>query len=220
MKKILAKILSVTLVLVMVMCLVPPVEAAASTKKPYYPTTLHYRYYPKNKAASKQSWSFGSYKTNYKITNLKSSNKKVATVSKTYKDNFTKLNLTMKKAGTTTISFNVKIGSKTHKYKTKLTVTKYTPPLKSLKIGSTNLTSKTNKIDTINLGGKKTYKGKLNISLKKGWEIYSINFFNTKGTMSKKKNKGSVTLKKGCDLFINCRNPKTRQWETIHIRNR
>lgn len=219
MKKQLTKILSMMLVFVMVMCLVPPVEAMASSK-PHYPINSTYRYYPKDKAANKTSHAFGNYNTNHKITNLKSSNKKVATISKNYRNNYTYLNVTTKRAGKTTISFSVKIGSKTYKYKSTITVTKYTPPLKSIKIGSTNLSSRFNKNDTHNLGGKKTYKGKINIKLNKNWKIVSINFFTANGKLKKLKNKDSVTLKKNCDLFVNCYNKKTNKWETVWIQNR
>ena len=219
MKKLLTKILSMAIVFVMVMCLVPPMEAKAASK-PEFSTTHYLRYYPKDKASNKNSYYFGDWGKNYKIASIKSSNPKVATLSKTYKDKSTFLILTTKKAGTTTITFKAKIGSKYQKYKTKVTVTKYTSPLKSFKIGGTNLTSRSNKVDVFNLGGKKTVKGKLALKLNKNWEITSVNFVNAnnkwKWNMNKK---GTVTLKKNCQLFINCRNKKTGARETIDVRN-
>ena len=220
MKKILTKMLSVTLVLVMMMCLVPPVEAEASSKKPSFPTKIDEMYYPKDKQMNTAGWIFGNEGTNYKITNLKSSNKKVLTVSKKYQYKYTTLNMKLKKAGTATISFKVKIGSKTYNYKCKVTVSAYTNPVKTLKIGSKNYASKFKNSSFYDLGGKKNHKGKLSITANKNWKIESIYIYNLKtGKEQKVKNNKSITLKKNHTLGVSLRNKKTGKWSYVSLSN-
>ena len=217
MKTKLTKILSMALVFVMVMCLVPPVEATAASR-PHYPYAHNERYYPNKKSANTIPYAFGSYKVNYKVTGIKSTNKKVATMTKTYKNNFTYLNLELKKEGSTTITFNVNIAGRTEKYTTRVTVKKYSPPLKTLKIGKTNFSSKIKNVEHYNIGGK-TIKGKLNIKLNKNWEIISVNFTNAQGKMKGIKSNANITMKEKCYLFVNCRNKKTGVRETVMLRN-
>lgn len=220
MKKFLTKILSIALVLVMVMCLVPPVEAAASSKKPYFPTNLNYHYYTKDKSLNKVGWGFGDYGVDYKITGLKSSNKKVIAVSSKYSNGATSIYINVKKAGKATVSFKAKVGNKTYNYKCKFVVTNYANPLKSIKIGKVNYTSKFSKRGHLYLPGKKNISGKLVIKPKKDWKITDLFTYSTiTGKIKKIKNNKNVSLKKNQALHIGLKNRKTGKTTSISFSN-
>lgn len=74
-----------------------------------------------------------------------------------------------KKAGTATISFDLKYNGKTYHYSQKIKVVNYENPFKTLKIGKTNYASQFNKKCYAN--AKRVSKQKLSISLKKNWTI-------------------------------------------------
>ena len=101
-------------------------------------------------------------------------NKSILTVSKIrYTDGITRIFATPKKTGTTNIY--TKVGSKT--YKTKVTVKKYANPVKYVKIGKTNLTTKNfAKSPVCNTSYKKLANKhyKVNVRLNKGWKIGKI----------------------------------------------
>ena len=100
-----------------------------------------------------------------KFSALKSSKKSVAKVEK---DGSKKLMVTVKKPGTTKISF--KYGGK--KKTVKMVVKKYTCPVKTFKIGSKNLTKKYKKTDLYDTTA--TYTGKLKVKAKSGWKVGKI----------------------------------------------
>lgn len=222
MKKLLTKILSIALVFVMIMCLVPPVEASAASKKPYFPPSISMSYYPKaGKSANRISWGISDENGDDlvgKITNLKSSNKKVVTV---YKSTWG-LGIAMeaKKAGTTTITFNTKIGTKTYSHRCKITVTNYQSPIKTLKIGKKNYASQLSDINYIDLDGVKNLKGKLSVAMNKNWKINNMYIWDSKTDKSKKaKNNKSIELKKNQSLWISCYNKKTSEYIDIQLSN-
>ena len=222
MKKRLTKILSAMLVFVMVMCLVPPVEAAASkVKKPTFDTDMLLNYYPK---AGKDWISCAmalnnNYEDNsWKITKLKSSNTKVLTVKKI--DNYSGIMITPKKAGKSTITFKATKGSKTYSYKCVVKVMKYENPVKTLKIGSKNYASKFSKMDYIDLDGKKNYEGKLSIKTNKNWKVTYILIYDAKTDKVKEyKNNKKIKLKKNQSLYIYFTNTKNDNHSCISILN-
>ncbi len=128
------------------------------------------------------------------ITKLKTSKKSVAKVFKDVPDGSTAaVAILPKKAGTTTITFNVKYNGKTIKAKTKFIARKYTSPLKSFKVGSKNFTSKFKK--TGHLHVDQALKGKLSIKLKPGYKINHISIYSWSGGGSVKEPKNNKTVK-------------------------
>ena len=219
MKKKLTKILSMLLVFAMVMCLVPPVEASAASRKPWFPKELALDYYDKNQSQNMTDWVFGNDSTNYKITELKSSDKNVLTVFKLY-SGYTSLYMRVRKPGKATITFKVKVGNKTYSYKCKVTVHDYENPFKSLKIGKTNYASEFSYMDYYSLKGRKNLKGKLAITTNKNWKIERIEIYDNTSPSSKRvKNKKVITLKKGQTLWVTCRNKKTNAWAYATLSN-
>ena len=135
-----------------------------------------------------------------KISNVKSSNPKVATIQLDHHvysgTHVYSINVTIKKAGTTKLSF--KWGGK--KYNIKYIVKKYTNPVKAFKIGSKDFASRfapkalTHAGMYVSMGSKATsYNGKVQIQPAKGWKISKIwywgnnklRFIKNGGTVSK-----------------------------------
>ena len=136
------------------------------------------------------------------ISKLKSSNKKVVSLSTfTYGDEVY-IAIAPKKAGTTTVTFEYEYGGKTNKGKVKVTVLKYENPFKSLKIGSKDYASMFKDRSMINTG--KALKGKLTIKLKDGWKLLNVcsyNYKNGEDFKSLAVNK-KITVAKGRRLDI------------------
>lgn len=220
MKKRLAKILSMALVFVMVMCLVPPVEAAASTKKPFFPEIMEFNYFKKSKDLNTEHWVFGDEGVNYKITNVKSSDKKVMVASKVFDGEYSMIKMKAKKPGKTTITFKAKIGNKTYNYKVKVKVVNYTNPLKSFKIGKTDYASKFSHTFYHRRSGKKKIAGKLAIKPNPDWKVAALYTYDFKtGKEKNVKNNKKITLKKNQSLVIHCINKKTGQGITLNFSN-
>lgn len=104
------------------------------------------------------------------------------------------------------------------KLKTTLTVKKYSNPLKTLKIGSKNYTSKFNKTDEFEL--KSAVKNqKLSVQLNKGWKITLVSIYNNKSkyyNVDGNKFSKKVSLGKGySSVYITCENEKTGVEESI-----
>ena len=220
MKKNLTKRLSMILVLVMVMCLVPPVEAEAASKKPNFPGGIDFHYYAKDKSLNTEQWVLGKKGTNYKVTGLTSSNKKIVTVSKIYDQEYTCIKFKVKKAGKAKVSFKVKVGSKTYSYKCDVSVSKYSNPVKTLKIGTKNYASKYNKNNYYDLGGENKVTGKLTVKTNKDWEIKFLYIWDyNKNKEIKVKNNKNITLKENQSLMVSCYNNKTKVWTGITVNN-
>ncbi len=136
---------------------------------------------PNGNTASKQ---YKLYFTS-KISNPKSSNKNVATASVKKEKDAWVLTVSLKKAGTTAISYTYTGSGYTNKIK--LTVKKYTSPVESLKIGKTTLTSKYK--NSYQITGS-ALNGKISVKTKNGWKLNKAYKFKTSLLTSKK----SVTL--------------------------
>ena len=136
---------------------------------------------------------------NKSITKASSSNKKVATVrANHYGDHYT-LGVTIKKTGTTKITYYFGGQKKTVKY----TVKKYTNPVKTFKVGSKNYASlfapkalKWGSEYAMGLSTAKSFSGKVNIKAAKGWKINKIWYYknNKKLTFIKNGKKVSKTI--------------------------
>jgi len=225
MKKILTKIFSVALVFVMIMCLVPPVDAQASSKKPTLAKTREMTYYPKTSVYWNQSYlellQNNKSVKGWTISRIKSSNTKVLTVKKSSVKNSSGVEITAKKAGKAVVSFRAKKGKNTYSYKCTVTVRKYTNPIKTLKLGNKNYRSQFANYDYFNLNSKKTVKGKLTVSAAKGWKLKEIQLYNSKTQKAKTiKNKSTVSLKnKTNTLWLTFTNTKTKRNTVIFLTN-
>lgn len=97
--------------------------------------------------------------------------------------------------GTGTVKVSCKVGGKT--LKTNLYVKKYSNPFKSVKLGSTNFTSRFNATNYFDYYHTNVIKNKkLTITMKKGWKVYSVYTYN--GGSSKSQygiNKSSYSMK-------------------------
>ena len=114
-----------------------------------------------------------------------SSNKKVLTTATHYGN----INLTVKKAGKAVVTYSVKDdNNKTVKVQDTYKIYDYKNPIQSFKIGKTQLASKFNKTPFCPI--TKNLKGKLSVSVKKGWKLVSIrqhrNTLALDGMMSKR----------------------------------
>lgn len=237
MKKTWKKLLSFMLVLIMLFGAIP-VEAASS-KLTDVPKAASFTLY-----ASKDT-GFGGNKKNVaylysipssKVSNIKSSKKTVATVTKKTFYGSTFLYLNLKKAGKTNISFKYK--SKT--YNIAVTVQKYKNPIASVKIGKTTLASskfKNTSSHTLKYSKYANKKQQIKITLAKGWKLETFETFDLKTEDLKKvsgfyysqkgwaktsdimSNKSSVTIKggKGYTITIPVVNSKTGQKEQVDI---
>lgn len=131
-----------------------------------------------------------------KILKLKSSNTNVVTVKKApFIDEWTIL-VNAKKAGSSTVTFKLKRKSgKVYTFKTKIRVYNYTNPVSKCSIGKTDYTKELNKKYMIALGEGNVQKGKINISMKKGYKLTGLYLCeHGTGKAKKIKNGSSVTL--------------------------
>ncbi|MCM1569971.1 MAG: hypothetical protein NC081_11075 [Roseburia sp.] len=197
MKKLASKIVSLALAAAFAVTSVPMVANAA----PYY--SLSGMVYLTGNDYTTTDLYVSNLGKSDKLKSVKSSAKSVATVESiqhtastystniTYTDSVNKpynykydsyyayINLKLKKAGTTKISF--KIGSKS--YSTSLKVMKYTNPAKSITITGVNsnkdISSKTKSKNngTVKVS-KKASNAKIALSAKSGWKITNIEFRN------------------------------------------
>lgn len=158
-----------------------------------------------------------------KISNVKSSNKKVATVSVTKvkpskaggysMPGYYMLNVKLKKAGTTKISFTYN----GKKYSSTLKVSKYSNPIKSIKIGSKEYKSafvakklvRGMEEYDVTLNTKKL-SGKLAVKAASGWKIHKIyKYFGSKKLKNGSKVEDSV--------YVEMKNKKTGLIERFYI---
>lgn len=134
------------------------------------------------------------------ITKLKSSNPKVATVSKFEYQGTMYVAVAPKSPGKTDVTFRVKHNGKTIKAKVAVTILKYVNPFKALKIGSKSIASLFKKTNMAH--ATKALKGKITYKLKKGWKLHTISCYNAKDGSNFKilDPKKSNTIKKGYRL--------------------
>lgn len=186
---------------------VPQREAVPSkVEEPYIPTEVTILCGAKYTEAG-FSMESGGVPLQYKDVKVK--NSKILSVKMAKDDQlpYDILSMTGKKAGTTTVSFKMKVNGTWKSYSVKVTVRKYENPFSSIKIGSKNYTSKFKNSRV--LISKSNLKGKLSIKLKSGWKLEVIYKYTPNGA-TKLKNNQSVTLKKndGSKLMILLKNTK------------
>ena len=123
------------------------------------------------------------------------------------------------KAGKATITCTVK----NVKLKTTLTVKKYASPVKSMKLGSTNFTSKFKNTNTVKTKSKFSKK-KLAVKMNSGWVIKYVSVYNGGGKSSLYTVNGtsfsktiSLTYNYG-SVYVSCYNNKTKVTELMEIR--
>ena len=121
------------------------------------------------------------------------------------------------KTGTATVSY--KANGTT--YKVKLTVKKYTSPLSSLKLGSSNITSKFQKSSVYTLPYAKYANKNVKLSFKgkSGWTV-NANYLEKAGKFASnmlKNNKTFKVTKKNSMLLLSAVNNKTGQSETAVV---
>ena len=111
-----------------------------------------------------------------KIIKVKSSNSKILTAKSVYMLGQHRIQFTAKKAGEATVSFTVKRkNGKTYSLKSHVIVHKYTNPFNKINIGKKSYKKQFNKkYDVYNTS---YVKGKLNISLKPGFKLRKIYYY-------------------------------------------
>lgn len=145
------------------------------------------------------------------ITNVKSSNTKVATASATKKGLFgtqKTVSIKAKKPGTTRVSFTVKRKGKTYRLSTKVTVIKYCP-FASVKVGKKDVTKGLNS-KFASASGK--FPGTLNIKMASGWKLKSLKIIDYSTEKSTKvKNGSDINLGEDQTLEIVVVHKKTKK---------
>ncbi len=179
MKTSLKQILSALLVVVLVagIFVASPTDAEAASSLKYDKKVTVYL---SRKTGKSSKYGYGSIiiHTSKALKSVKSSNKsKVGNLFAYYNGSYSQIEFIAKKAGTATISF--KVGGKT--YKSKVTVKKYTNPLKTVKItgvnSGKNIASKVKKKNEVSLSLKKTKtNAKLTIKPAKNWKVTDVSF--------------------------------------------
>ena len=214
-KKILGKkLMAITLLLTMVITMLPVTEVQA--KSPTFSKKIYLKCYP-NRTNKNITYGTAQYiynpTTNGKVTQLKSSNPKVATVSKLKHDK-NSIIIAPKKAGKAKITF--KYAGK--KFTSTVIVVEHENPFKSIKIGKKNITKYFNVSDHYAMNKQtKALKGKINIKLNKDWKIEYINIRDKQYNTKKVKNKSNVKLESDSTLVIRVRNKKTKRLDQIQF---
>ena len=146
---------------------------------------------------------FSELSSTRQIKNLKSSNKKVATIKKILHPYGVMLCLTPKKPGKTVITFDIVYKNRRIHRKSKVYVWKQKNPFKSFKLGKKAYTSKYKNDDTYAV--EKAIKGKLSYRLKKGWKLAFAELrddINETSKKYKKANNKSFSIKPGQSLIL------------------
>lgn len=154
----------------------------------------------------------------YKITGIRVANPKILSAKAGKSEYGNKygvcLDVTVKRAGRTTITYKVKekAGRKrTYSYKVKVRAYKYQNGLASLKIGKKQLAPLFKEADTATYSRPgKAITGKLSVKAKKGWKIDTILYYNG-GKDGFVKNGAKINVKAGKlgSLFIHMTEKKT-----------
>lgn len=190
-----------------------PVQTFAAVTKPSFPDVIDLM-----DCESDYGYQIGNFGDKLTIKNMKSSNKSVVTASAVKEGTLTYIDFKIKKAGSSVLTFKVKIGNKTFSYKTKVNVRKYTNPLKTCKIGSRNFIPTFNMYNSCEVGKKMS--GKFKLALKSGWKLVSIQTYNSETGGNFKsyiKVPSKITLKKNELLKITVRNTKAKYEMDLQI---
>ena len=158
-------------------------------------------------------YSIAHMTANGKIKKVAISNKKIAQVSAREGG----IAVKAKKAGSATITFSVKYGTKTKKFSTKLRVYKYTNPIKSYVIGGLELKTRYKTAASYQVKIRKDMNVKLDVKAKSGWKITSFTYYCSGKATRYTTNAPIIHLKKvpGSSIQINFRNKKTGLVENI-----
>lgn len=159
---------------------------------------------------------------NGEIISIKSSNRKVITpmdnadiYDAVWADSFD-----TKKTGSAKLTITVKKkNGKTQNYVAKVKVVKYSNPVKQVKLGSKNLTSKFGKGAGIYVSPKKD-REKISVQAKSGWKVKNIGYTYYKGGKWKTRtihNKDYIKYEDGGTITISMYKKKTKQIEQITI---
>ena len=148
-----------------------------------------------------------------KVKNLKSANKKILEVFWN-KNSPRILSYTCKKAGRTTISFDLVEGKKTTRYTANVVVKKYTSPCKSLKLGKKDVAAGFKGTRRMASGfGKKV---KISVKPNKGWLLTTITAV-IDGKIKIIKN--NSTVKKSSMFHVYFMNKKTGETVVLELVN-
>lgn len=153
--------------------------------------------------------------SNGKIQNVKISDSKIATVAARPDG----IEVKAKKAGAATVKFTVKYGTKKKNFTAKLTVYKYSNPVKSFKLGGKEIKASYNKGTSYYLTLKKAQKVKFNVKAKAGWKITSFTYYCNGASKRYNTNSPTIKLKKaaGSSVQINFTNEKTGLIENLVV---
>lgn len=204
--------IGVMLLFAMAITALPATEVQAEGAK--FPKKIEMKIYPKRPKSQPVKSTNYSVLWGEKITQLKNSNKKVATVKKG-KYSWTSLDITPRSVGTTKVTF--KCSGK--KFTTIVNVAEYESPFKSIKIGKKDFTKNFNVSNSYCLTGQTgNLEGKLRIKLKKNWKIESmkITYYDSHWIIKKVKNNQKIALRTdvlegATDFYITVKNVKTKE---------
>lgn len=217
-EKILKRLIPILMIFAVTITSVPAISVQAAGEI-YFPETIKVRNFPKRLKSEKIQLKRVYIYSKGKITQLKSSDKKVATVKKEKSSFYSCIEITPKSADTTKISF--KYGGK--KYTSTVYVTDYENPFKSIKVGKKDLTKKFDKSNEYVYKQKHNMSGKLKIKLKKDWKVKSmyLGYPDDKGGQVVKNNK-NISLRTDmydgtCYLSILLQNKKTKEELPIQL---
>jgi len=204
--------------LAVMLLFISPEKVNAETVFPTFEEELQLLHYP---GQDKTCLNDGTYilPRNSSFSNVKSSNSKVAEFwgEKDKYGNVT-LEYHVKKAGTTTFTFTIKIGNEKRDYKMDVSVSTYKNPVKTFKVGKKNYAKNFKKISSMAIDNK--ISGKIQIKPTKGWKIVTIK----KATLGKYdfkfrklKNGKKYTFEPFSQLIVICQNKKTKVKESVFL---
>lgn len=150
------------------------------------------------------------------MASVKSSKSKVAVlISETDKNGRIYYSVKAKKAGKTTLTMKVQLAGKQEYVKKtiKVTVKKYAPAVKTLKIGKTNFSKRLK--STFFIEQKKDVSGKLVVKAKNGWKIKSIELMDNNLNTKKVKNNQKIRMTDGDSLTVYFKKGKNFKFVTI-----
>ena len=187
--------------------------ATSSAGKIYFPTELKV-----HTGVSSEIHSYVYYVWNLpstgKITKVSISNKKIATIEKRGNDS---VSIRPVKAGNATVKVTVKYGSTTKTLTSRLTVYKYTNPLKSYKIAGKEIKTKFNKTSMIrSYTFKKNQTVTCKVTPKSGWTVGSFSYYYGNGKSKRYSgNSPKIKMAGNGSIQINMVNNKTGLIENI-----
>lgn len=233
MKKVLSRVMSVCLALMVAfsMVIVPSVVAVhadgAVLSEAKYAKTV--KYYVGAEYGELVMLNMGSKLKGAKSVKITSSKKSVVKPFSYQKGDGNYIILNLKKKGTAKLTITVKKSGKTAKYKTTVKVLKYSNPFQSFKIGQKSVTTKFKKTMVADYNNKINEKQKISIKVKSGKKIKKITYcalnFETEEEINKTiKNNSSVKLIKDNETWMESitvtvydSKTKTTSWFSLYL---